>query len=278
MGVLISALLCVRCHQGEPQNNVSLHPDQVKLVAAAAAFTGEANQMHSLVSSNPLGFLQLCRQRCIDRVRDYHCTFTKQEQVDGQLRPQQETDVRFRSDPFSVDMTFTRNARDAARALYVAGKWYDSKGDPMAWVRPAGAIIKTFIPKIRQPIHGARAQKESRRTIDQFGFEISFDLILKYSIQAQAEGKLDLNYVGEGAVGGRPTYVIERFLPYTGQEHPYPDRLLVIHIDQEHLLPTACLSYADDDGRDLLGSYVYTDIQLNPGYTDKDFDPEAIGF
>lgn len=277
-GVFISALLCVRCHQGAPRGDVPLHASEVQLVSAPAAFTGQAGDMESLVATDPLKFLQLCRELCQARIRDYRCTFAKQELVDGQLRPEQETDVRFRRAPFSVDMTFTRNARDAARALYVAGKWYDSKGNPMAWARPAGVIIKTFIPKIRQPIHGARARKASRRSIDQFGFEMSLDLILKYSLQAQAEGKIELNYVGHGSVGGRPTHVIERLLPYTGEEHPYPDRLLVVHIDQEYLVPTACLSYADDGAKDLLGSYVYTDIELNPGYTDEDFDPELIGF
>jgi hypothetical protein len=175
-------------------------------------------------------------------------------------------------------MTFTRNPGAAARALYVAGKWNDSEGNAQAWVNPANSIIKTFLPRTRQPIHGARARNESRRTLDQFGFERSLELILRYSHQAKAEGILDLRYIGPGSVEGRPTYVFHRVLPYTGEGGPYPDRLLVIHIDQEHLVPTACTAYADIEGQQLLGRYVYTNVELNPGYSDEDFDPDIIGF
>jgi hypothetical protein len=67
-------------------------------------------------------------------------------------------------------------------------------------------------------------------------------------------------------------------LPYTGDEEVYPDRLLRVFIDKEWLLPTCCISYADDNGSQLLGRYVLVDVRLNPGYTDADFDPEGIGF
>jgi len=71
--------------------------------------------------------------------------------------------------------------------------------------------------------------------------------------------------------------VIERILPYTGEEGEYPDRLLVVHIDKQWLVPTACICYADLDRTELLGKYVYTDVQLNVGLTDADFDRKANG-
>jgi serine/threonine protein kinase len=67
-------------------------------------------------------------------------------------------------------------------------------------------------------------------------------------------------------------------LPFDGDESRYPDALLVIHIDQEHLLPTACYSYADGERSRLLGSYVYTDLRINTGLGDSDFDPDLIDF
>ena len=69
--------------------------------------------------------------------------------------------------------------------------------------------------------------------------------------------------MGRGEIGGRPTYVFERHLPYTGDEADYPDRLLVFHIDGQYLVPTGCYCYADEAEQALLGSYLYTDIQLN---------------
>ena len=65
--------------------------------------------------------------------------------------------------------------------------------------------------------------------------------------------------------------MIERRLPYTGEDGPYPDRLLAVFIDSEWLVPTGCFAYADDAKQDLLGSYVLTDVEFNTGLSDEDF-------
>ena len=103
------------------------------------------------------------------------------------------------------------------------------------------------------------------------------DLILVYSEKAAKSGELDLRYMGPSNFNGRPTLMFERRLPYTGQERPYPDRLLVFHIDRQWLLPTACFSYADDDSQQLLGKYITTDVTFNSGLSDEDFGPDSLG-
>jgi len=232
--------------------------------------------MEQLARTKPLDFLLRCRDRYARTVRDYSCTFIKQERIGNRITPEQVTRVKFREEPYSVNMVWTHNAADAAQVTYIEGRWRDGNGQDMAWCKPAGAIAKLFIKKILQPIHGKRAAKASRRTIDQFGFANTLNLIIYYSQKAAAEGTLDLRYVGLGAINGRPTYVFERRLPYTGEEEPYPDRLLVFHIDREWLLPTACFSYADDEGKVLLGKYLLTDPAFNNGFTDADFSPETL--
>jgi hypothetical protein len=250
----------------------------VAVVRAATLDAKVADQNEQLARTDPLRFLQHCLDYHRAHVRDYRCTFSKQESVQGIRLPEQVADVRFREEPFSVDMTFTRNVGECKRALYVAGRWVDAQGNELALAKPGGAILRAFLPQIKQPIHGRRARRASRRTIDQFGFSESLELILKYSRKAQAEGKLKLEYVGHGAIGGRPTYVFERNLPYTGDEKDYPDKLLVFHVDRQYLVPTACYCYADEARQALLGSYLYTDIQMNPRYTNDDFDPDKLDF
>jgi hypothetical protein len=172
-------------------------------------------------------------------------------------------------------MTWTRNPGLASRALYVEGKWWN--GDtPQAWVRPAGALLK--LVKLKQDIHGSRAESQSRRTIDQFGFRNSLDLIILYAERSKEQGQLSFEYIGHATVGDRPTWVFERRLPFTGDEEVWPDRLLRVFVDKEWFLPTCCISYADDEGTELLGKYVLVDVQLNRGYTDADFDPDQIDF
>ncbi len=238
----------------------------------------EIDKNESFARRDPLGFLRFCWDNYKQEIQDYRCTFTKHERIKGEFKPEQVADVRFRENPFSVDMTFTKNVGECARALYVANKWVDDEGNQQAWAKPGGAIVRLLISKILQPIHGTRAQKASRRTIDQFGFGKSFELIIKYSVKAKEVDALSLKYIGEGSIDGRPTYKFERILPYDGDESNYPDHLLEFHIDKQWLLPVACIAYSDQAGEDLLGSYIYTDVVLNPGYTPEDFDPDVINF
>ena len=90
---------------------------------------------------------------------------------------------------------------------------------------------------------------------------------------ARERGVLDIRYEGAGSVDGRPTYVLVRHLPYSGPEGEFPDARLVLHLDQEWLLPVAIHSYADREEKELLGSYVLTSVKLN-----QDFDDETFAF
>jgi len=96
-------------------------------------------------------------------------------------------------------------------------------------------------------------------------------LIVKYCDLSAEHNELNLKYVGDSAVGERPTYVIERRSAYTGEEGVYPDHLLIVHLDKGTLLPMCCISYADEARTKLLGRYVLTDVKFNVGLTDGDF-------
>ena len=241
--------------------------------------TGAADlegRIENLAERDPLGFLNLCRDHYRRTYRDYTCTSTKQERIKGKVGHEQTMAIKFREEPYSVNMLWVSGARSARHVTYIAGRWPDDHGQEQAWCEPAGAIARIFVKKILQPINGKYANKESRRTISQFGFANTLDLIIRYSQKSYEEGTLDLRYVGRGSINDRPTLVFERRLPYTGQEKPYPARLLEYHIDREWLLPTGCFSYADDHGNELLGRYLLTDAQFNQGFTDKDFGPETL--
>jgi len=223
---------------------------------------------------DPIAFLHHCREQYFQNIQDYSCTFIKQERIKGRISEEQVMSVKYREEPYSVNMLWTVNPSDAVQVTYIAGRWKDKNGNEQAWCVPAGAIVKIFIKKTLQPIHGKRAEKASRRTLDQFGFRNTLDLIIRYSEVAAERNELDLKYTGAGKVFGRPTLVFERLLPETEK---YPDRLLVFHIDREWLLPTACFSYADENSQRLLGKYILKDAQFNHDYQDIDFGPGTLG-
>lgn len=236
----------------------------------------------SLVQADPVAFLSYCQKSWAQNpARDYECRFLSQERIGQRLTPVQEVAARVRRQPFSVDMTWLKNPGAAKRAMYVEGKWNDARGRALAWFKPAGALLELVAPRVQQPIHGARAKAAARRSMDQFGFDRTLDLIVKYTQQAREAGELDLRYAGTGAIDDRPTFVFERVLPFKGDgggEQDYPDALLRFHIDQGWLVPTACFSFGDTGGQELLGAYVITDVQFDVGLGDADYDPHSANF
>ena len=229
-------------------------------------------QVRELAQRDPWALARLGQEQYAKSIREYSCVFQKQERIGNKLRDLEEIEVRFRQDPQAVYMIWKKNADQAKRALFIdSPDFVDKKGEKLAKVEPAGALIRLVVSEVMMPIHGKRARQSSRRSIDEFGFYNTFNLLNRYNTLGRENGVLDLRYEGEGLIDGRPTFIIVRYLPYTGPNGLWPDAKMVMHLDQEWLLPTAVYSYSDRDGKELLGSYVTTQVRLNPGFTDKDF-------
>lgn len=138
-------------------------------------------------------------------------------------------------------------------------------------IEPAGVVMRLLAGRVKVPIHGPEARQSSRHTIDQAGSRSALERPVETSARCAAEGGLSWRDEGVGAIDNRATYVLARHLPYTGPGGRYPDARLVVHLDQEWLVPVAILSYADRQEKVLLGSYVITHLALNPGRSEVDF-------
>lgn len=245
---------------------VSLPRPIVETVDVALAAHLEA------ASRDPMSLVQRGLERYTRTVREYRCLLTKQERLGRKLSEVQEIEVRYREEPRAIYMLWRKNPAKARRALFMEGPEYvNDKGEKLVRVEPNGAVARLFTKDVRVPAHGPDARKSSRRTIDECGFRSTFDLLEHFNSIAKARGVLDLRFAGTGEIDGRPTYVIVRDLPYEGPEGPYPDARMVLHLDQEWLLPVAVFSYADHQESELLGSYVFTNIELNPAFDENSF-------
>ncbi len=240
------------------------------------------DSFEKLLRDDPFAGLVESRDRLIRDARDYTCTFVKQERIDGAITEEQEANIKFRAEPFSVVMDFTRNAGLANRVVYVKGKWRDESADEglreLAVCQP-GKGLSMFVKSIKQPIHGLLARKTSRRAIDEFGFRRALDLLIEYSQKAKDAGELELTFVGKTRFDGRDVWLVRRTLPYTGPGGAYPDRVANIYVDCERLVPVAVYTYSDsaESPDQLLGKYEYRNVRFNVGLTDADFDPATYG-
>jgi len=273
LAAAVAAAATTGCHKASRSPTPSPGVERSKWVGARHPIHLRDAQ-DRFAASDPLGFLKMCREHYVATVRDYRCLFHIRERFNsaepGETDEEQRIAVGYREQPYSVDMRWLRNAAGAARVSYVAGRWARG-GREMALIVPSGVLGLLAPWGVKGDIHGPEVRAASRRSIDQFGFKTTLDLILQYCETARGDPAFDLRFVGGGELDHRPCYVFERRLPYGDAAGVYPDRLLVIYVDREWLVPTGCFAYADEAGQRPLGTYVTTDVKFNVGLTDADF-------
>ncbi len=251
-------------------------PQILETAEATSIPAAHARPILRLYHDDPLAYLKQARNDYDRRIRDYVCDFTKQELLGGQLGKEQLAQAKFREGPFSVYMHITQNPTRARRLLYVKDRIVKDGRQQMV-IQPEGPIVRLLVNSVERPIDGRDARRAARKTIADFGFARSLDLLIEFADLAKEMGRLDIRYIGEGEIDGRPTYIIERLSPIDDTSYPWPDARVIVHMDQEWHLPVACYSYEDLDAKHLLGSYVYTNVRLNVGLQPTDFDRKTYG-
>lgn len=227
-----------------------------------------------LAEDAPLELLRIAREQCAEKITGYRCVLVKQERLDGVLGKVQRVELRYRVEPHSVYMRWIENAGKARRAVYVRGRHANARGEEVALIEPAGCIARLFVSCARVAVNGADARAASRHTLDHVGFVGTFSSLERVHALAMSREELELDFVGMGTIDGRPTYVLSRYLPY-GDRDPgvgYPNAHLVLHLDQEWLLPVGIYTYADEKARVLLGSYTMTEVEVNPEWREGAFE------
>ncbi len=217
-------------------------------------------------------------QRCIDAydavpVKDYTCTMTRRETINGWPQPVQRVKARFRQEPFSVAMAWETNPTGGDRCLYVDGAYPDKNGRSQMVVRPAGALAQFFAGEsiLRVP-DDPEVMARTLKPITMFGFRNNLTSLLAVYEEGHQRGIVEESFQGQAIVNNRPCLVITRIL-----NEPCVDNLAlyrtVIFIDEELLVPTRLEGY-DDEGT-LVWWYQFDDVVFNPGLGAEDFTPEA---
>jgi len=212
-----------------------------------------------LAEKEPLRFLQLLRQRCAETVVDFTGTFYKQERVRGKLRDEESMEIKWRASPFSVYMKYTTGDK-GREVLYVDGR-YDNK----LQAHPGGLLGPLI--QLKLDPEGDRAMKDNLRPITKAGIPNMINNLVPPTELAERNGELRMQYVGTMEVGGRKVYCVKRILP---EKDIYPCHELVVFVDVELLIPVGADSYMWDG--QLQSKYRYTDVKLNAGLADEDFD------
>lgn len=270
---LTALLVLASCSTTRPTGEVlPLNPEPQKdLTAETPAEPSGPWRHEGLAQSNPLEFLRLCRQEYLVRIRDYRCKFHMRERKSGEISEAQVIAIKFREQPYSVDMTWLENAAGAKRISYVHDRWV-KEGRQLALVVPSGVGGVLLSGGIKLDIHGREFKRSSSRSVDQFGFRKTLERAIQLCEQAKNDPSYSLMYAGHGEFEGRPQYILERRLPYSEGEATFPDRLAVFYLDAEWLTPMGVWSFADEGKQHQLGEFLTTDVEYNVGLSDADFE------
>lgn len=224
-----------------------------------------------LAVSDPLEFLRHCRRNYLDRIRDYRCKFSMRERKSGEWGNAQIIAIKFREQPYSVDMTWLENSAGAKRISYVQDRWVKD-GRQLALVVPSGIGSVVLSGGLKLDIHGREFKRSSSRSVDQFGFRKTLERAIHLCEEAKGDPTFSLTYAGHGELDGRPHYILERRLPYSEGDPTFPDRLAVFFLEAEWLTPTGVWSYADEGKQQQLGEFITSEVEYNVGLTDTDFE------
>ena len=269
IGAALVAFVLVEAHDPPSMARAAAAPAAAP-AAAEPALQGAAKAVHpkpaemaKLTAANPLEFLRTALNWSDDKVTDYTCQFQKQEKIGKELRKAETMQMKFRANVFSVYLKWIEEPSKGQEALYVAGQ---NKNKAIA--HPSGFLGILFHKVLIDP-QGKMAMKHSRRPVTMAGMANMVRLVVDQCDVAKANGDLTLTFEGVAMEGGRPAYLFKRVLP---QKNDYPCPILMIFIDQQYLVFVRTDAY-DWDGS-LLSRYIYSGLTINPGLTEKDFDPE----
>lgn len=229
----------------------------------------------NLARNEPKAVLQAALRYCESHVHDYQCVLTKQERLEGTLNQPQTIAVLLHEQPKRVLMTWVRNPGKIRRALYVEGRHIDVVGNELFEVEPTGAIARTLVGSVMTEVRNPKREAAGLGSIDQLGFRAMLREIVRVSEAADRLGLLDLVFASEDSIDGRPTLKLVRQIRDPERVERRAAGLLVLHLDQEWLVPVSVHCYGDQAGQVLSRSYVFTDVRMNPGLAAGRFTLDA---
>lgn len=188
-----------------------------------------------------------------DKVEDYTCIFSKTERIDKQMNLQK-MQMYFKK-PFNVKFVWIK-PKKGQKAVYREGK-----NENKLRARKGGFL--GIIAVNLDPL-GHRAMEDNRHPIIQAG--IGF--LIQKTLDDIAKAQYELKYLGDETVEGRTCYHIE-FLSKGASGYHYGLRS-EFWIDKELRLPIQSKHFDYDN--QWIESYTYSQLKLNAGLKDSDFE------
>lgn len=223
------------------------------------------------------------QKRMQESIHDYTCTLTRRERVDGRLIDYETMFVKIRHEqkdgdrvlqPFSVYVRFLSPERVRGReVIFVEGR-----NEGRIIVRNGGTRFAHITTSLMPD--SPAAMQHTRYPINEIGVLNLTRRLIENGEQELNDEMCQTKLVRGAKVNGRPCTVIQ--VTHTARRPPLEYKTARILIDDELVLPIHYSAYdwPDKEGGPpvLLEEYTYTDVKLNVGLSDWDFDHRNDGY
>ncbi len=199
-------------------------------------------------------------KRSYDRVKDYTCLFYKKELVKDKYIEQKNIILKHRK-PASFYLKWTEGDEKGTEVIYVQGtndnKLKAHTGGLLKWVT------------VNLDPGGSTAMKNNRHTVLDAHIGKIIDICEKNYKLAKQLGVGTFEPCEEKRIGGRLAACIKATFP---EDKRFYGGVNYIYLDKEYKFPVAVEIYGWNN--ELLEKYEYTNLKLNVGLGDGDFDPK----
>ena len=264
VGILLAAMFCIQCTQPDVLRS-SMEVTAIAGSPGVSISQDRLKELERLAGADHVTLLKQALANYSKSYQDYTCTFTKHERVNGKFKDEQEIQVKFLDQPFSVAMRWTKNAPVGDRVLYVDGKY-----NGQMLVQPKG-LLGTLVGTVKRAPDGPDAMANTRRPITLFGFKRLMESLLEVNELAVSRGEGKFTFEGY-RTKAKKVMVLKRVLP---PKKDYPAKTTIWYLDVDHLVPIGLEASDWDDQKTC--RYSYSNVKFNVGLTENDFTPKANG-
>jgi hypothetical protein len=253
---------------------------QPETIVANATAANPAAPVEPTVVRHPLDpAIELAKAR-LEAIRgelfDYQAIMVKRERIGGELKKPEFMKVKFRNRrtrdgvnvPFSVYMRFLKPENIRGReVIYVEGQ---NNGKLVAHDTGLAGLITVYLDPT-----GPMAMQNSRYPIYDAGLENLVSKLIEKAERDKAAGDCQVEFIEDAKINDRPCTKIR--VTHAEKREPYDFNVAEVFIDNELQVPIRYAAYTwprvNGAEPELLEEYTYLNLELNPGFTDKDFDP-----
>ena len=213
-------------------------------------------------------------------IHDYTTTMVKRERVDGELTGVEFIYMKIRNRkfdqsgkeivPFSVYSKHLKPSNKKGQEAI----WIEGHNDNKIVAHGSGPIRGKI--KVKIDPNGTLAMKDNRYPISDAGMENLCKMLMDKGLDERKYPECEVKFYKDAKINGRKCLLIEMRHPV--QRPHFEWTLARVYVDEELQIPIRFASWGFPEtagGKPLLlEEYTYTNLKLNVGLTDADFDPD----